>query len=146
VILTFTRTRPYKKNDNCFVEQKNLACVRDYVGCNRFDTPTEHQALAQVYRSLCPLLNYFLPTAKLTGKQWVGSKVRKVYDKPQSPYQWLAASSDVSAEVKKELGQRYQSYNPMLLQQEVHRAGWRTDGDEPAEGPHAAAAPCPCHP
>jgi hypothetical protein len=120
--ITFTRTRPYKKNDNCFVEQKNFKCVRDYVGCRRFDTPCEHQALAQVYRSLCPLLNYFLPTLKLVDKRRAGSKVRKVYDKPQSPYQRLAASPDVPAEVKEELKRRYQRYNPVLLQQEVHRA------------------------
>ncbi|MDR3275851.1 MAG: transposase family protein, partial [Treponema sp.] len=46
--ITFTRTRPYHKNDNCFVEQKNLKCIRDYVGYSRFDTPSEHQALAAV--------------------------------------------------------------------------------------------------
>jgi hypothetical protein len=120
--ITFTRTRPYKKNDNCFVEQKNFTCVRDYAGYRRFDTPAEHQALAAVYRSLCPLVNYFLPTIKLVDKQRAGSKVRKVYDKPKSPYRRLMASPDLSAEVKAELRRRYQSYNPVLLQQEVHRA------------------------
>ncbi|MDR1308181.1 MAG: transposase [Treponema sp.] len=120
--LTFTRTRPYKKNDNCFVEQKNFTCVRDYVGYRRFDTPAEHQALARLYRSLCPLLNYFLPTVKLVDKQRVGAKVRKVYDKPRSPYQRLMASLDLSEEVKAELERRYQQYNPVLLQQEVHQA------------------------
>jgi hypothetical protein len=120
--ITFTRTRPYKKNDNCFVEQKNLKCVRDYVGYRRFDTPSEYHALAAVYRSLCPLLNYFLPTVKLIDKTRVGSKVRKVYDKPMSPYQRLLASPDVDDKAKAELRRRYQSYNPVLLQQEVHRA------------------------
>jgi hypothetical protein len=120
--ITFTRTRPYKKNDNCFVEQKNLKCVRDYVGYRRFDTPAEHLALAAVYRSLCPLLNYFLPTVKLIDKTRVGSKVRKVYDTPMSPYQRLLASPDVGDEAKAELRRRYQTYNPVLLQQEVHRA------------------------
>jgi hypothetical protein len=120
--ITFTRTRPYKKNDNCFVEQKNLKCVRDYVGYSRFDTPTEYQALSRVYQALCPLLNYFLPTVKLIDKTRVGSKVRKVYDKPMSPYQRLLASPDLSDEVKAELRLRYQRYNPVLLQQEVHRA------------------------
>jgi hypothetical protein len=120
--ITFTRTRPYHKNDNCFVEQKNLKCVRDYVGYRRFDTPSEHQTLASVYRSLCPLLNYFLPTIKLVDKTRVGSKVRKVYDKPVSPYQRLMASPDLSDAAKAELTRRYQSYNPVLLQQEVHQA------------------------
>ena len=120
--ITFTRTRPYKKNDNCFVEQKNLACVREYVGYQRFDTPAEHEALARVYRSLCPLLNYFLPSIKLIDKQRVGSRVRKVYDKPMSPYQRLLASPDLSDQVKAELTRRYHGYNPVLLQQEVHQA------------------------
>jgi hypothetical protein len=90
--ITFTRTRPYKKNDNCFVEQKNLKCVREYVGYRRFDTPAELQALAAVYRSRCPLLNYFLPTVKLIDKTRVGAKVRKVYDQPRNPYQRLLTS------------------------------------------------------
>jgi transposase InsO family protein len=55
--ITFTRSRPYKKNDNCFVEQKNFKYIREYVGYRRFDTPAEHQALVRVYRSLCPLRN-----------------------------------------------------------------------------------------
>jgi hypothetical protein len=120
--ITFTRTRPYKKNDNCFVEQKNFKCVRDYAGYRRFDTPAEHQALAKVYAALCPLLNYFLPSLKLIDKQRVGARVRKVYDKPLSPYLRLLASPDLINEVKAELTSRYQRYNPVLLQQEVHRA------------------------
>jgi hypothetical protein len=120
--ITFTRTRPCKKNDNGFVEQKNLKCVRDYVGYSRFDTPSELQALASVYRSLCPLLNYFLPTIKLIDKARVGPKVRKVYDKPMSHYQRLPASPGFAGEVKAELTRRYESYNPVLLQREVHRA------------------------
>jgi hypothetical protein len=120
--ITFTRTRPYKKNGNCFVEQKNLTCVREYVGYSRFDTPAEHQALARVYRALCPLLNYFLPTVKLIDKTRVGSTVRKVYDQPQSPYQRLRDSPDLADAARGELMRRYQTYNPVLLQQEVHRA------------------------
>jgi hypothetical protein len=120
--ITFTRSRPYKKNDNCFVEQKNLTCVRGYVGYYRFDTPSEREALAAVYRSLCPLLNYFLPVIKLASKTRVGSKVRKVYDKPASPCQRLLASPDLPDPAKAELTRRYQRYNPVVLQQEVHRA------------------------
>jgi hypothetical protein len=120
--ISFTRTRPYHKNDNCFVEQKNRSCVRSYVGYRRFDTPSEYQALAAVYRSLCPLLNYFLPTIKLIDKSRVGAKVRKIYDKPMSPYQRLMASPDLSGTAKAELARRYHSYNPVLLQREVHRA------------------------
>jgi hypothetical protein len=68
----FTRSRPYKKHDNCHGEQKNNRCVRNYVGYYRFDTPAEREAPAAVYRFLCPLLNCFLPTVKLV------DKIRKV--------------------------------------------------------------------
>jgi transposase InsO family protein len=120
--ITFTRSRPYHKNDNCFVEQKNLACVRDYVGYARFDTASEREILASVYHALCPLLNYFLPTVKLIDKTRVGSRVRKVYDQPVSPYQRLLSSPDLPEKAKAELKRQYQCYNPVLLQQEVHRA------------------------
>ena len=84
--IQFTRTRPYRKNDNCLrhecrVEQKNNSCVRNFVGYSRFSAAAERDALAAVYRSLCPLLNYFIPTQKLLSKTKVGSSVKKVYDK-----------------------------------------------------------------
>jgi hypothetical protein len=118
----FTRSRPYKKNDNCHVEQKNNRCVRNYVGYYRFDTPAEREALAAVYRFLCPLLNYFLPTVKLVNKTRMGGKVRKVYDKPMSPYLRLMGYCDLAPGVKEELSRRYRSYNPVILQQELNRA------------------------
>jgi hypothetical protein len=67
-------------------------------------------------------LNYFLPTSKLIDKTRVGAKVRKVYDPPRSPYRRLLASPDLGDEAKAELVRRHTSYNPVLLQQEVHRA------------------------
>jgi hypothetical protein len=118
----FTRSRPYKKNDNCHVEQKNNACVREYVGYYRFATPEERDALAAVYRPLCPLLNYFMPSVKLVDKARVGAKVRKVYDTPVSPYQRLMGYPKLPEEVRAELARRYQSYNPVALQREVNAA------------------------
>jgi hypothetical protein len=67
-------------------------------------------------------LNYFLSTVKVIDKQRVGAKVHKVYDQPRSPYQQLIASPDLSDAARAELTRRYQSYNPVLLQQEVHQA------------------------
>nr|AGS54368.1 integrase domain protein [uncultured bacterium contig00015] len=66
--IQFTRARAYHKNDNCFVEQKNYSCVRNFVGYYRFSAAAERDALASVYHSLCPLLNYFMPTFKLIKK------------------------------------------------------------------------------
>jgi hypothetical protein len=121
--IRFTRSRPYHKNDNCFVEQKNNTCVRKYVGYYRFDSPAERDALNVPYRSLCPLLNYFLPTMKPVEKVKSGSRMRKVYEKiPKSPYQRLLESPDLSDEVKAELKRRFKRYNPVLLQKQVHQA------------------------
>jgi len=121
--IQFTRSRAYRKNDNCFIEQKNNSCVRNFVGYDRFSSPAHRDALAAVYRSLCPLLNYFMPTLKLLSKTRVGSKIKKVYDKNVlSPYQRLLISPDLSDEVKAELIRRYKQYNPVRLQQEVHMA------------------------
>jgi hypothetical protein len=94
--IQFTRSRAYHKNDNCFVEQKNNACVRNFIGYDRFSSFAERDALALVYRSLCPLLNYFMPTRKLLSKTRIGCKIKKVYDaKIISPYQRLLASPDI---------------------------------------------------
>jgi len=121
--IQFTRSRPYRKNDNCYVEQKNNSCVRNFVGYDRFSAAAERDALAAVYRPLCLLLNYFIPTIKLISKTRVGSRIKKVYDKKAlTPYQRLLASPELSEEVKKELIRRHGLYNPVALQQEVHDA------------------------
>jgi len=121
--IQFTRTRAYHKNDNCYVEQKNYSCVRAFAGCDRFSTAAELDALAALYRSLCPLINFFIPSEKLISKTRVGSKIRKVYDKQiLSPYQRLLACPDVSDEVKARLVKRSEIYNPVVLQREVHYA------------------------
>jgi hypothetical protein len=121
--IQFTRSRAYHKNDNCFVEQKNYSCVRNFVGYYRFSAAAERDALAAVYRSLCPLLNFFIPTFKLISKKRVGSKIKKVYDtKVISPYQRLMASPDLSDAAKVELARRFDLYDPVKLQREVHHA------------------------
>ncbi len=83
--VTFTRGRPYKKNDNCFVEQKNGDIVRRYIGYYRFDTEEEYEALKTVYAVLCPLINNFYPSQKIISKTRVGAKVVKTYDAPKTP-------------------------------------------------------------
>ena len=121
--IQFTRTRPYRKNDNCFVEQKNNSCVRNFVGYYRFSAEAERNALAAVYRSLCPLLNYFIPTQKLLSKTRVGAKIKKVYDKNIiSPFQRLMASAELANEFKDVLDERFVVLNPVDLQEEVNIA------------------------
>lgn len=104
--ITFTRGRPYRKNDNCFVEQKNDIAVRRTVGYYRFNTDAEYQALKEVYKHLCPLLNYFYASVKLVEKIRIGPRVKKVYEAPKPPYQRLLDSPLVSDEIKDELRRR----------------------------------------
>jgi hypothetical protein len=121
--IQFTRTRAYRKNDNCFVEQKNFTCVRNFVNYYHFCAVEQRDALAAVYRSLCPLLNFFMPTLKLISKTRVGTKIKKEYDKKAiSPYRWLMASPDLCDEAKAELAGRMKQYDPVKLQREVHNA------------------------
>jgi hypothetical protein len=121
-LLGFTHSRSYHKNDNCFAEQQNNQAVRKTVGYYRFDTPKERNALASVYQALCPLLNYFIPTRRLLSKTKTGSKYVKKYDQPLSPYQRLLASQDIPDEVKARLTGQYRLYNPVVLQDTVHKA------------------------
>jgi len=112
----FTRGRSYRKNDNCFVEQKNGDVVRKAVGYHRYDTPEEAQELAQLYSFLCPLTNYFYPSIKIIGKTRLASgKVKKLYDRPKTPFQRLLESKDISVTVKKQLKLRAAQLNPISL-------------------------------
>lgn len=104
--VTFTRGRPYRKNDNCFVEQKNDIAVRHTVGYYRFDTDAEYEALREVYTHLCPLLNYFYASAKIVEKIRTAHRVKKVYEAPKPPYQRMLDSPLVTEEVKDELRRR----------------------------------------
>ncbi|MDR2942269.1 MAG: hypothetical protein LBV17_06740 [Treponema sp.] len=76
--IQFTRPRVCRKNNNCFIEQKNFTCVRNFAGYYRFCSAAEMDALATVHRSLCPLLNFFMPAIKLISKERVGTKIKKV--------------------------------------------------------------------
>jgi transposase InsO family protein len=120
--IPFTRSRDHKKNDNCFVEQKNGAVVREYVGYDRLEGTQEQTLLASVYHSLIPLLNFFMPTQKLKSKTRIGSKEIKVYDVPISPFQRLMDSSATSKKTKELLATQIALYNPVELQHNVNKA------------------------
>lgn len=104
--ITFTRSRSYRKNDNCFVEQKNDLAIRRTVGYYRFDTQAEYEALKEVYRHLCPLLNFYYPSVKIVEKTRIGARVKKKYDEPKPPYQRLLGSPEVQKQTKTALRRR----------------------------------------
>lgn len=119
--ITFTRSRPYRKNDNCFVEEKNYTLVRRAVGYLRYETPEELEVMNRLYHYWCLRSNYFLPTMKLVSKQRIGSKVVKKYDSPRTPYQRLLESPHVPPRVKQQLRQTYKELNPAQLTREIAR-------------------------
>lgn len=119
--ITFTRSRPYKKNDSCFVEQKNYSVVRRAVGYSRYETEEELQVLSHLYESLRLYTNFFQPVMKLAEKERTGSKVKKRYDRAETPYERLLQFPSTAAEVKEKLREEYQKLNPAELKRTITR-------------------------
>lgn len=119
--ITFTRSRPYRKNDNCFVEQKNYSIVRRAVGYARYDTDEQCALLNELYSYLRLYTNFFLPTMKLKSKERNGSKVKKSYDQPLTPYQRVLQAKLVSRAVKDRLRAKYTTLNPAALKRKIER-------------------------
>src|SRR5262245_24401327 len=119
--ITFTRARPYRKNDNCFVEQKNYSVVRRNVGYLRHETQPELELLNQLYRHLRLYTNFFQPVMKLRSKERDGARVRKRYDVAQTPYRRILASTEVEKKKKERLKGVYQNLNPAQLKREITR-------------------------
>jgi hypothetical protein len=117
--ITFTRSRPWRKNDNCFVEQKNWAVVRKAAGYLRYDSERELAVLRELYAILGPYVNYFQPQMKLVEKTRQGAKVRRRYDRAATPYQRILRSPLVSAPAKATLTARYEALNPAALKREL---------------------------
>ena len=94
--IQFTRGRPYKKDDNAHIEQKNWTHVRKVIGWDRYDSPAAVGLLNDLYRhELRLMMNLFQPSVKLRRKERVGSKLRRIYDRPQTPLDRLRACRDV---------------------------------------------------
>jgi hypothetical protein len=118
--ITFTRGRAGKKNDSAYVEQKNWSVVRRAVGYHRYDTPEQLELLNRLYAVMHFYVNFFLPVMKLQEKTRLGSKVKRVYDKPQTPYARVLASPDVSEGHKAELRQTYDLLDLVDLRRQIN--------------------------
>lgn len=117
--VTFTRGRTAKKNDQCFVEQKNGVIVRQFVGYDRFDGERAYHQLTELYRALRLYVNFFQPSMKLLSKRREGSKVHRKYDRAQTPLQRLLATTVLTAEVRTRLENLRQSLDPVRLLQQI---------------------------
>jgi hypothetical protein len=119
--VTFTRSRPWKKNDSAHVEQKNGAVVRKLVGYDRFTSRAAYAQLTRVYRLARLHVNFFQPVEKLLTKTRQGARTHRVYDRALTPYQRLRAAGALSAESRRELETLYQSLNPLQLHRALER-------------------------
>jgi len=118
--LSFTRSRPYHKNDNAHIEGKNWTHVRKALGYLRYDSEEERNLIEALYRGPYRLyMNFFQPVMKLVAKERLGGKVKRRYDSPQTPFQRLLASPQLSPHIKADLQAAYQIFNPAQLKRSI---------------------------
>jgi len=120
--ITFTRSRSYKKNDSCHVEQKNWSVVRRVIGYDRFSSKVAFKTLGDVYTLLRLYVNFFQPVLKLVGKTRNGARVHKVYDIAQTPYQRLLRSGVLTEAKNQELANIYGALNPVTLLKQIRQS------------------------
>jgi hypothetical protein len=118
--ITFTRGRAGNKNDGAHAEQKNWSVVRRAVGYYRYDVPEQLDLLNRLYAVMHFYINFFLPVMKLISKSRVGSKVKKVYDEPRTPYARALESPHISEEQKALLRQTYEVLDLVYLRQQIN--------------------------
>ena len=118
--LDFTRSRPYHKNDNAYIDEKNYTHVRKTLGYLRYDTLDELLVMNELYRGALRLYkNFFQSVMKLVYKERIEGHTRRKYDTPKTPYQRLLESKELKAEDKQKLRELYESLNPAELKQEI---------------------------
>lgn len=113
--MTFTRSRPYRKNDNCFIEQKNYSVVRKTVGYYRYDQAEQLLLLRTLYQHLRLYTNFFQPSMRLREKVRVGSRVSRRYDPPLTPYHRVLQHPAIAQNIKDQLSTLYGTLNPAEL-------------------------------
>jgi hypothetical protein len=117
--ITFTRSRPYKKNDQAHVEQKNWSVVRHTVGYDRWETDQELAILESIHADLRLYINFFQPSLKLIAKERIGNQTIKRYDTAKTPYQRVIERQDISLEAKAQLINLYVHLNPAELRRRI---------------------------
>ena len=119
--ITFTRSRSYKKNDSCHVEQKNWSVVRRLIGYDRYDSRTALEALNRVYNLTRLYVNFFQLVRKLVHKSRHGAKVHKFYDTAQTPYRRLLSAGILTEVKQQEMAAMYHRLNPALLRRQINQ-------------------------
>jgi hypothetical protein len=117
--ITFTRSRPYQKNDQAHVEQKNWSVVRHTVGYDRWETELELALLESIYDDLRLYINFFQPSLKLIAKERIDNKIIKRYDRAKTPYQRILERKDIPLQAKAQLMNLYLQLNPAELRRRI---------------------------
>ena len=123
--IQLSRSRPYEKNDNRIVEQKNSTLVRAYLGYDRLDTVAQTSAVNQLYDKMWVYYNLFQPVMRLTEKTWIReggqtSGVRRRFDQARTPFDRLCATAAISQERRDQLEALRDQTNPRRLRQEIY--------------------------
>ena len=120
--IDFSRSRPGRKNDNMYVEERNGHVIRKIVGYIRLDCKEAVRALNDLYDVLTPYLIHFVAVRRTLGKEKVLSKYKRTYEKkPKTPYQQILEHPRVSEEVKEKLMKEHSTLNPLVLKKEIDR-------------------------
>jgi len=120
--IVVSRSRPYKKNDNAFIEQKNSTHVRKIFGHLRYDTEKEIEILNDLYRNELGLYkNFFQPVMFLIEKKRIKSKIIRKYDEPKTPFERVIKSESMPDSVKQKLSEVYQNLNPAELKRQIDK-------------------------
>lgn len=118
--LRMTRSRPYHKNDNCFVEERNGHVVRAYVGYTRLDVRETVDTLNNLYNVLTPYLNHFIASKRIISKERIGARWKVTREKvSKTPYQRVLERKDISEEVKEKLRKEHLLLNPAVMKNQV---------------------------
>jgi len=122
LMVQFTRSRPYHKNDNAHVEQKNWTHVRQLLGYDRFDNPILVELLNELYIDIwCVYQNHFIPTMKCIKKEKINSKYYKKFDTPKTPYERILECKHISEETKSKLRAKHKKLNPFELKRQIEK-------------------------
>jgi hypothetical protein len=117
--IDFTRSRPYHKNDQAHVEQKNWSVVRHTIGYERMETAEALAQLCVIYDDLRLYINYFQPSLKLVGKKQVDGRTKRIYDEAKTPYRRVLALADLPILAKARLSEQYMRLNPVALRTSI---------------------------
>lgn len=143
--VALSRSRSGKKNDNCFIEQKNRSIVREYVGYERYDCQEAVAALRELYDVLRLYINFFQPVYKLQGKEkrvlktdgtQAAKPYKRIYDTPKTPYVRALEREDIPDEVKQKLAQQYERLNPKELHDTIQDLTRKLERIQKTQGYH----------